>query len=136
MTEMGNLSNRLTALLADPWWTQRAGNRSDPLMIDVVKVVAAFYGKQVGELRNPTRKYKHQIYAYPRHIAMFFCRMLTAYSYPEIARYFFRDHTTVIYAVRKIDNRMAKDKVLVRELEILRDRIEAERQAMASDADQ
>jgi hypothetical protein len=40
---------------------------------------------------------------YPRQVAMYLCKTMTHNSYPEIGRRFgHRDHTTVLYAVRKI----------------------------------
>ena len=41
--------------------------------------------------------------ARPRQIAMYLCKELTSYSYPEIGKAFGgKDHTTVIHAVKKL----------------------------------
>lgn len=46
----------------------------------------------------------------PRQIAMYLARELTPHSYPEIAEFFGgRDHSTVIYAVRKVNERISAD---------------------------
>ena len=48
--------------------------------------------------------------ARPRQIAMYFAKKLTTSSLPEIGRKFSnRDHTTVIHAVKKIEELMNKD---------------------------
>jgi chromosomal replication initiator protein len=47
----------------------------------------------------------------PRQIGMFLSRKLTKHSFEEIGRFFGnRDHTTVIYAVQKIEARIAEDR--------------------------
>jgi chromosomal replication initiator protein len=57
----------------------------------------------------------------PRQIAMYLAKTLTLRSLPEIGRRFGgRDHTTVLHAVRKIENLADKDQLLAQELEILR----------------
>jgi hypothetical protein len=47
---------------------------------------------------------------FPRHVAIYLARMLTLASCPMIGRQFGgRDHTTVLHAVKKIEQRMAVD---------------------------
>jgi chromosomal replication initiator protein len=45
--------------------------------------------------------------AQSRQIAMYLCRELTDLSLPKIGQAFGRDHTTVMYAQKKILNEMA-----------------------------
>ncbi|MEZ5918881.1 MAG: helix-turn-helix domain-containing protein [Alphaproteobacteria bacterium] len=48
--------------------------------------------------------------ARPRQVAMYLAKQLTARSLPEIGRKFGgRDHTTVMHAVRKIEELMEED---------------------------
>ena len=57
----------------------------------------------------------------PRQIAMYLAKTLTLRSLPEIGRRFGgRDHTTVLHAVRKIENLSDTDKVLADEIETLK----------------
>ncbi len=63
--------------------------------------------------------------ARPRQIAMYLCKQLTLRSLPEIGRKFERDHTTVIHAVRKIEELMATDQSLAEDVELLRRMMEA-----------
>jgi chromosomal replication initiator protein len=57
----------------------------------------------------------------PRQIAMYLAKTLTLRSLPEIGRRFGgRDHTTVLHAVRKIENLVGNDNGLADEIEILK----------------
>jgi chromosomal replication initiator protein len=57
----------------------------------------------------------------PRQIAMFLAKTLTLRSLPEIGRRFGgRDHTTVLHAVRKIENLVHNDTSLAEEIELLK----------------
>jgi chromosomal replication initiator protein len=59
--------------------------------------------------------------ARPRQVAMYLCKQLTPRSLPEIGRKFGgRDHTTVIHAVRKIEELMVTDRTLNEDIELLR----------------
>jgi len=57
----------------------------------------------------------------PRQVAMYLAKTLTLRSLPEIGRRFGgRDHTTVLHAVRKIENLVNKDLSLAEEIEHLK----------------
>jgi chromosomal replication initiator protein len=57
----------------------------------------------------------------PRQVAMYLAKTLTLRSLPEIGRRFGgRDHTTVLHAVRKIENLVGNDTALAEEIEILK----------------
>jgi len=59
--------------------------------------------------------------ARPRQVAMYLCKKLTSRSLPEIGRKFGgRDHTTVMHAVRKIDELMAGDQPFADEVNAVR----------------
>jgi chromosomal replication initiator protein len=56
---------------------------------------------------------------------MFLCKQLTPRSLPEIGRKFGgRDHTTVMHAVRKIEELRATDRTLAEDVELLRRMLE------------
>jgi chromosomal replication initiator protein len=58
--------------------------------------------------------------SYPRHVAMYLSRRLTSKSYPEIARLFGgKDHTSVLYACQKIEEKTTKDRNKKKEIEHL-----------------
>nr|WP_319386153.1 chromosomal replication initiator protein DnaA [uncultured Roseibium sp.] len=57
----------------------------------------------------------------PRQIAMYIAKVVTGRSLPEIGRRFGnRDHTTVLHAVRKIEDMITKDEALEQEVELLK----------------
>ncbi len=57
----------------------------------------------------------------PRQVAMYLAKMMTPRSLPEIGRRFGgRDHTTVLHAVRKIEDLVGADTKLAQELELLK----------------
>jgi chromosomal replication initiator protein len=57
----------------------------------------------------------------PRQVAMYLAKTLTLRSLPEIGRRFGgRDHTTVLHAVRKIENLVSTDSALADEIELLK----------------
>lgn len=57
----------------------------------------------------------------PRQIAMYIAKVMTGRSLPEIGRRFGnRDHTTVLHAVRKIEDMVKNDKTLAQEVELLK----------------
>ncbi len=59
--------------------------------------------------------------ARPRQVAMYLCKQLTSRSLPEIGRKFGgRDHTTVIHAVKKVEELQASDASFAEDIELLR----------------
>ena len=59
--------------------------------------------------------------ARPRQVAMYFCKALTAFSYPEIGKAFGgKDHTTVMHAVKKIETLSVVDDKLKKQLSDLK----------------
>ena len=59
--------------------------------------------------------------ARPRQVAMYLAKQLTSRSLPEIGRKFGgRDHTTVIHAVKKIEELIEGDSALAEDVELLR----------------
>jgi chromosomal replication initiator protein len=78
-----------------------------PITIDAIQAeVARQFGTHVNDLRGDRRT---QSIAYARQIAMYLSRDLTEASLPQIGdRFGGRHHTTVLYAVNKVD-RLLKD---------------------------
>lgn len=68
----------------------------------ILTVVASYYGCTSKEL---TDKAKNPQLAFPRQVAMYLCRELMGDSYPALGLLFGgRDHTTIMYAIKKIEN--------------------------------
>lgn len=71
----------------------------------IMAATAEYFDTTVEELRGPG---KTRALAQSRQIAMYLCRELTDLSLPKIGQAFGRDHTTVMYAQRKILSAMAE----------------------------
>jgi len=68
---------------------------------DIQKKVASYFNINIREMSSSKRS---RTIAFPRQIAMYATKELTTLSLPEIGSHFGgKDHTTVLYAVRKID---------------------------------
>jgi len=79
---------------------------SHPITVEMVQAeVAREFGCHVNDLRGARRT---QDIAFARHIAMYLARDLTEASLPQIGeRFGGRDHSTVLYAVNKIERQLA-----------------------------
>ncbi len=85
---------------------------------DIQRVVSRHYNVSRQELISNRRT---RVIVKPRQIAMYLAKTLTPRSFPEIGRRFGgRDHTTVLHAVRKIEELIAKDTKLSHEVELLK----------------
>jgi chromosomal replication initiator protein len=71
----------------------------------IMAATAEYFDTTVEELRGPG---KTRALAQSRQIAMYLCREMTDLSLPKIGQAFGRDHTTVMYAQRKILSEMAE----------------------------
>jgi chromosomal replication initiator protein len=85
---------------------------------DIQRVVARHYNVSRQELVSNRRT---RVIVKPRQIAMYLAKTLTPRSFPEIGRRFGgRDHTTVLHAVRKIEELISGDTKLSHEIELLK----------------
>jgi chromosomal replication initiator protein len=85
---------------------------------DIQRIVARQYNVSRADLLSSRRTAN---VVRPRQIAMFLAKTLTLRSLPEIGRRFGgRDHTTVLHAVRKIENLVHSDTALAEEIELLK----------------
>jgi chromosomal replication initiator protein len=85
---------------------------------DIQKVVASHYNVSKHDLLSARRT---RAIVRPRQIAMYLAKTLTPRSFPEIGKRFGgRDHTTVLHAVRKVEELAAADTVLKQEIELLK----------------
>ncbi len=73
----------------------------------IQNLVASYFNLNIQEMLSPRRS---RSLARPRQIAMYLAKQYTTNSLPDIGRKFSnRDHTTVIHAVKKIDELIKKD---------------------------
>jgi len=74
---------------------------------DIQKKVSKFFDIKVTDLKSNKRI---KTFVIPRQIAMYLCRKLTTSSYPEIGEHFGgKDHSTVIHAIKKIEEKIQTD---------------------------
>jgi len=84
---------------------------------EIQKTVADHFSLKQADLLSERRT---RAVARPRQIAMWLCKQHTTRSYPDIGRRFGgRDHTTVLHGVRKIEELMAQDEQIARDVEAL-----------------
>jgi chromosomal replication initiator protein len=90
---------------------------------DIKRKVCDHYHLRMSDLVSARRA---RAVARPRQVAMYLSKTLTSKSLPEIGRGFGgRDHTTVIHAVKKIEELRATDPQLAEDIELLRRMLEA-----------
>ena len=93
--------------------------RERRVMIDEIqRRVAEHFNVRLAEMTSARRA---RAFARPRQVAMYLSKQLTSRSLPEIGRKFGgRDHTTVMHAVRRIEELKDTDPVLAEDIELLR----------------
>jgi chromosomal replication initiator protein len=89
---------------------------------DIQKRVAEHYDIKTSDMQSSRRS---QNVARPRQVAMFLSKVLTTRSLPDIGRKFGgRDHTTVLHAVRKVEELREKDREFSEGLALLKKTLE------------
>ena len=90
---------------------------------EIQKKVAEHYNIRVADMHSARRA---RAVARPRQVAMYLAKQLTARSLPEIGRKFGgRDHTTVMHAVRKVEELCGCDQSFGEDVELLRRMLES-----------
>ncbi len=83
--------------------------RGEPSMDDIVQVVTEHFGVKLSDLQSKRRTAS---VTYPRQVAMYIARKVTRHSLEEVGRFFGgRDHSTVLYAIERIEGRILEDAV-------------------------
>ncbi len=84
---------------------------------DIQKQVASHYNIKISDMHSARRA--RQV-ARPRQVAMYLSKKFTSKSLPEIGRRFGgKDHTTVMHAVKKVEELMASDHEFSQDVEML-----------------
>ena len=117
---------------------ERRKRRIREISMKIIKeTVGSELGVDVELLDSPVRKKR---VAFARQVAMFLAKKVGGYPYTQIAASFNRDdHTTVIHAVRKIEELMEEDEglsSLIEKLELkIREAVERSTEVIHSDVD-
>lgn len=96
-------------------------NDRPPNVEAIKRLVCEHYNVRPAEMDSPRRA---RSVARPRQVAMYLAKQITSLSLPDIGRKFSRDHSTVLYGVRKIEKLMEDDKALEEEVAALRRQLE------------
>ena len=89
---------------------------------EIQKRVASHFNIRLSDMHSARRA---RSVARPRQVAMYLAKQLTSRSLPEIGRKFGgRDHTTVMHAVRKVDELREYDSGFAEDVELLRRMLE------------
>ncbi len=89
---------------------------------EIQKQVASHFNVRISDMHSARRA---RSVARPRQVAMYLAKQLTARSLPEIGRKFGgRDHTTVMHAVRKVEELRGHDTTFDEDVELLRRMLE------------
>ena len=84
---------------------------------DVFDSVTVFYDAKLSDLLS---KKRHKSITVPRQVGMWLARKYTRFSLEEIGGYFGgRDHTTVMHAVKTVEQKMVADELFSRDIDLL-----------------
>lgn len=84
-----------------------------PARMSMKSIVIATCEEFGVEMNDMLSKRRAREIVIPRHVAMWRCRKLTDRSYPEIGRFFDRDHTVPMFAKQKIDSMISEGRIQV-----------------------
>jgi chromosomal replication initiator protein len=90
---------------------------------DIQRQVATHFEVRLADMHSARRS---RAVARPRQVAMYLAKHLTQHSLPDIGRRFGgRDHTTVLHAVKRVDELRSIDKLFNDEVDLLRRMLES-----------
>lgn len=85
-----------------------SGSSLDLTAETIITLVANYYGYTVKDLRG---KKRDQVLVEARQLAMYLCRDILGHSYPNLGKIFGgKDHSSVMYAVKKIEKKIVTNK--------------------------
>ena len=76
---------------------------------EIQQATASYYGIKLSDLKSTRRERK---IARPRQLAMYLAKEMTSLSLLDIATQFERDHTTIIHAIRTMEDLLVRDSQL------------------------
>ncbi len=86
----------------------------------IVKAVAKYFEMDADSLLS---KNKSQEFIIPRQIAMYMVREMTNLSFPQIGKFFGKDHSTVMHATKKLEEKMKTDNDLKTQIQDVKNSI-------------
>ena len=93
----------------------RDQTRKEPEIEDIQAITSGYFKISVSDLSSNRRP---RAISYPRQMAMYLCRKHTSHSLKKIGAAFSKkDHSTVVYAVRRIEKDLGEDPKVKKDLE-------------------
>ncbi len=87
---------------------------------EIQKVVSEFYDIRMGDMSSNRRP---QAIAFPRQVAMYLSREMTAQSLPAIGKAFNKNHATVMHACKLVGERLKNDATFRQSMMLLQQRL-------------
>jgi chromosomal replication initiator protein len=95
----------------------RDSERTGITLENIMNTAAGYFNISLADLVSDKKK---RLYAYPRQLAMYLVRSHTPLSFKKIGESFGKkDHSTVIYAIKRIEQLKAKEKKIGDDLNML-----------------
>lgn len=88
----------------------------------IVALVAEEFNVTPEQIRG---HYRTQKFVFPRHLSQYLAQRVLCLSLPLIGRYFFRDHSSVLHAIRKLKRKIDEDPTLRETVERLEAQLRA-----------
>jgi len=93
----------------------------NPMPQQIIEVVAKYFKVSIEDLCGDRRTARISV---PRQLGMYFCRELTHLSLKDIGHAFGgKDHTTVIYAINRVEERLGVDEMFAQDVLMLKARL-------------
>jgi chromosomal replication initiator protein len=94
-------------------------HRGEITVDDIKKVTAGYFNISLSDLVSSKKK---RVFSYPRQLAMYLTRKHTSLSYKEIGKALGpKDHSTVIYAVRRVEKQKDRNKPIKDDIKKIED---------------
>jgi chromosomal replication initiator protein len=89
-------------------------NNTNLSIKDIQLLTSGYFNISISDIISDKKSSK---YSYPRHLSMYLCKKYTGISFKDIGYQFGnRDHSTIIYAIKKIDGLKNKKKSIINDL--------------------
>lgn len=111
----------ITSLTASTTTSRTLRSATNCTYEDLIQAVSMHFGIEIRAILSEDRKKENQI---PRQVAMYLLKNRLNFTYERIGNIFSgRNHTAVMYSCKKLEQVMKKDQQVVRELNLIRDKL-------------
>ena len=96
------------------------GNTETLTLAMIIDMVCRQFKTTTENIKSKSREKKH---AFPRQVAMYFCRKYTDKTLGEIGRQFNRDHSTVLHSIKAVTDLMVRDSSISAQINLMGNRL-------------